>query len=84
MELYIDYGQEDATHNIDGIELENNEFHFSIHHVKDIQKRKITSKCKILDENKSCWDYYGNGSYYINGSLNLFTNQPERYNIVEN
>lgn len=79
VQLYINYGQEDATYVIDEIKLVDNEFFISIYDINDTSKQKSTLKCKILDNEKSYWDYYGNGSYKINGVFNLFTNKPEKY-----
>lgn len=79
MQLYINYGQEYATFLIDDIKLVDNEFLISIHNINDESKEKSTLKCKILDDDKAHWDYYGNGSYKSNGIFNLFTNKPEKY-----
>lgn len=83
MQLYINYGQEDAIYVIDEVRFIDNEFFMLIHHVNDESKHISTLKCKLLDDDKSYWDYYGDGSYKINNVFNLFTNQPQRYRTLE-
>ena len=45
-------------------------------------KDSLVVSYKLIDSKRVYWDYYGDGSYSINGIDNIFTSAPNNYKYV--
>lgn len=80
----VNYGQEEVTYDISHVKYVNREFIIEVKTQEGYGVRQITDtlRCKIIDSVRAYWDYYGDGSYSINGIDNIFTSSPNNYKYV--